>query len=339
MAIVNLRYREVTDSKRDLFQYIQEQDIRENIEFIKPEDTLIYKTGGYSGNITLECLKQNKTHFFIKIMENSENLIEDIEEIYRIYHKCYIPTARIIEKGNFKNLEICYIIYSFCEGILVGDLLAELTIEECLSIGNKIGKQMRKLSKVKENKIKDKIELSVISKDTIQKLDYIYTNDKEEVKFYFTKEQFQKIKENLICYEKEFEKEELHLIHEDIKLGNIILNVKNQKLTIIDCEKMKYGYEIFNIQWAIYSSLNASHNREKYQSFIKGYIQEIYQNKIPLNIYKQIYYICIVSFAVELEASYGKRDIKRFYNILKIHKEMYNFLDEFDKKVDYLNLF
>lgn len=304
--------------------------IRKNISFIKEEHEISFMTGGYSGAITVNI----NDSYFLKIVDYREGLIKRVKEILEIYAKLNIKTVELVEAGILEKDRKCYFIYKFIKGESVSKLTKSKDIEFFYDTGIEIGNLVYKLKNYNKNTeyIVEGINIIEDAKKIVENIMKIY--DKESfLREYFSKQEVSQINKKLLEYMESFRGLPKVLIHNDIKMGNIMLSDK--KLIIIDIEEMQYNYYIQNIQCAL-ASMYDNAKKYQYRAFYKGVLKSMFKGEFTNDMSNQIIAMMIWRMYVEIEKGYKNNDNDKMLTYIKRLRDAYDELDGFNKEIYYL---
>lgn len=274
------------------------EQIKKEISFIDSNDLIERVTGGYSLAETYKITKQNTNKtFFLKILDNRENAIPRLKEIYKAYQLCDIKTPELIDCGVLEQYQKYYAIYEWIDGVTLKQMQSNEDKTYFYEIGKKVAQKMKLLRNIKPKFIEKAISLD----ERIEKWFYLLDEVPEKIKYkYLSKDEVNKMKEKIIEYKDCFNNASKSLIHTDIKQGNIML--VGDEIYIIDIEDMEYDYEIFNmIRWPL--NIFANNIQGEYDIFFqKGFMEEF--EKDNQNLEKQLLFMYIVSFFVVAHGRY-----------------------------------
>ena len=218
-----------------------------------------------------------------------------------------MPLLDLIE---YKNETI--FIFPYFEGITLKN--AKLTLEENYEYGVKIAQEIMKLQKVSmDSKFFSKVKLDNYFKEDQKRIKNLLENKgyKEKILCIFSKEELQDL---TILYTSllDFMKtEEFLLNHNDIKVGNVMLD-DQKNYYLIDIDPIGLTPVGFNIYYSIFSFLLPQF-KENEKAFLKGFIQTIDPNR---TIVKQLQYFLIADMINESE-----KLLTMYFNIVQENKE------------------
>ena len=179
-----------------------------------------------------------------------------------------------------------------------GDIFEKLSLKKVDHPGERVGKALQTISKVK-------VDLPKSDFGEVEK------NLKSEIEFYFSKREDKlplSKQEILLLVDKfstSFKNEKLVLIHGDIKPENIVFD-KNE-LYFVDTDGMRYGYFVFNFEFSLQMFFD---RRKRYKHFLWSVVNSFYDQNVPQSFYDNLSFVCI----------------KKFFNRAKM------FIEENDKK-------
>ena len=179
-----------------------------------------------------------------------------------------------------------------------GDIFEKLSLKKVDHLGERVGKALQTISKVK-------VDLPKSDFGEVEK------NLKSEIEFYFSKREDKlplSKQEILLLVDKfstSFKNEKLVLIHGDIKPENIVFD-KNE-LYFVDTDGMRYGYFVFNFEFSLQMFFD---RRKRYKHFLWSVVNSFYDQNVPQSFYDNLSFVCI----------------KKFFNRAKM------FIEENDKK-------
>lgn len=274
-----------------------------NYDFVKKID------GGYSGAISLQLEKNNKK-YFCKVC----NYIIDLnylKNVLNVYEQLDINSLKLVDNGTIFNGQYYFVIYNYIDGICLNNYIKEnnLTNDEIISFGTKVGSIAQKLKNYKNYNINNFSKLSIT--DETEKM---VNSIKEIINFSFKKEiinkyisinEFNELINNFISYSKSFENQKINLIHQDLKSSNIM--ICNNEIYIIDIESMALSYNVFDFKCTITWELVQFYEYEI--NYLKGYFNGLYEHKIPKELLNQLKYIFLYDFFRSLIGLLSEKNI------------------------------
>lgn len=263
-------------------------------------------------NRVFKCVKDDKK-YFLKIMDGNEKTLQKHIRNYEIIKNAKVPTANIFDHGVLPNKKL-YVIFEYIEGKEWNLYFNENDFESGFKHGLKVANTLKPLWKVQDESIR-KITADDVMKTNCDNVELIYASrakdempcDKQTMLFMLEK------------FKKSFENEPLHLIHADIKYGNI-MSTDGDDFYIIDNESLCYSHEIINFRYNLDSKFLPNAKRIKC-GFLSGYLHGVYGETMPKHLHGQIKFT-ILSSLLNLGKHYAEN--RRGTSGFREHRKLYN---------------
>lgn len=261
------------------------QKLKNHTKAFKNYDMFLIK-GSYSPyNITLKC-QNNKNTYFLKIMKMSKKHYKTALKSYQLLKKCNIPYSKIIKHGCIIKNKYYFTISNFLN-LKEMDQTIENSFEEGFQKGQLVASYFTKLKNQKCKNIKTTTKKEIYN-NIIQDINTIYGNQNHSDYLECSKTE---LINNINKYITSFDNEPIHMIHGDIKFGNILYDKNN--IYFVDNESFQYSYDIMNFFYNIHIGFLEKQNL-RYQGFVNGYIKYMNNGTIPIRIQNQakLLFIC-----------------------------------------------
>jgi len=270
--------------------YVNIENIKFDIEFMKEISDIKLIEKGYSGDIKYTFLKGDKNYLvrFNKMnqldrampnLNKAEKLSIVVDYMNRAFED-KVRCPKVYDYGILHQYNITYIITSFIDGEVAEDALKQISSNEQYLAGYELGIDLNRLHQLKFsiptiNWVAENIE------PYNKKMNY-YNNNREKCETKLD-EKIEKDLENYISkHQYLLTDREIKLIHNDVHTGNII--IKNGKYAgLIDFNELKYGDQFFEHKYLRLSDV------VNFPSFCKGVVDGYFDEDIPPLFWKLTY--------------------------------------------------
>lgn len=268
--------------------------IKENFCFLKLMDNIKEDFRGHSRAIRLIC-EQNNIKYFVKIYDNDRR--NDLNEIYNVYYKLNIPTAKILKLEYSPECNKTLCAYEYIDGKTLKELALSENEQELEKIGISVGKQIKKFEKIKGNK-------EEIVKLLNSELKILMENANEEQEKYKEKIKLQKIDLERLDNSLNLLKKYVYLndpsfIHNDVNYNNII--IKNNVPYFIDTDGAKIKFRALDFRGNCWWTWNGKNIRNE-QAVYRGIYLGLFDGKIPGEFHKELAFTMIYEFLLRLKS-------------------------------------
>lgn len=245
--------------------------------------------GSYSPyNLTFKCTNNQKSYFLKAMLNNHKGrgLIG-----YQLLEAYNIPTVKILKKGFEEKYNRFYYVAEYKDLQECSLFMDDKSFEQGYILGKKVAQYFYRLKDVKVDNLPC-FDIEKFYRDLKKNMDEIFKDKNISSIFQkyisYSKEELSQFAAQ---YYKAFECEPLHLIHEDIKPGNILSDGKTQ-VCFVDNEGLLYSYDMMNFRWN-YMHCFGQKPSISFQGLVKGYLEQLNDGSIPSRIHFQIKFMLI----------------------------------------------
>ncbi len=240
--------------------------------------------GSYSpDNLTFKCVGE-KT-YFLKVMKKSKEEFLQTLKFYDVLEKNGIPIPRVQKSGMCRGLDRAFVLMDYINYPEIGKQeKSEVSVE---NLGHQVAQYLKKIRNVKIKNIKV-FSSSEIEKEVMRLAKKFFEGEEKQPCLKWTKSEIIAFHKKLI---KSFDGEEICLVHDDVKCGNVLFDGKS-RLVFVDNESLMQSYQTINFQYMIKECFE--HEKVKvFQDFVRGYLKDIYGN-VPSRVEGQIRYLILL---------------------------------------------
>ncbi len=292
------------------------------INFLKEIDILEPIQDSQSGATVLKVMRGKET-FFLKIMDNSPLTLENIKEIVSIYTKHTPKAMQLITSGTIENKIYC--IYSWIDGKALNTLYDTCSKEQFYTYGVTAGNYFKEINEKEPQKkeFEKREDIDALTQTTVEAFTSIYNKNYDAFSKVFSRKEIEHIIDRLYALKESFKDCKKEYIHGDMHPKNMMVE-KEHTLTVIDIESFCFDYFVMNFRWSIASAFNRQENAK----FFDGFIQGVYENHPPKNLYNQLLYLLLLRL-LELTITYDETKEQSF---------VIEYLIKAKKVVDYIQI-